>query len=453
VTNLRVEGVHFRLARGVDPERASPLLRRAVELLAEGGAENEKSGRRKELYRLALEGSESPDHLVKVNRYFGLDGWRGRLRGSKSSRELSCAEAVASRGIATPLPLAAGEARVRGRLRACYLVVPLVRGARDLRRVFAEPPRARERRALGAAFGSFARRIHDAGIYQDDFAPNNFLLGPAGAADLQMIDFERAALRRSNDRTARRFMLAKLDRELVGASLADRERFLHAYCSGDREASRRLWRELEGEAARLAERDLARLGRVTTRKGRRFAPFTAGPWSGFRRTEVPAGALREALERVGSAPSRRPSAGVFLRDGGDSWGVDAETGGPVEDARLWACGVLLARRGLGPVPLSLARRGSRALLLFGGPAPATLDALSGPAERRAAHPGLTLFLDRLLSLGSLRAPLAPELLSWDPARGRAALLWPGALHLGGRGTSDRHAESRRLAVSLLSLEG
>ena len=47
----------------------------------------------------------------------------------------------------------------------------------DLRRLWLEessPPR--ERHALVTAFGALSRQVHDAGVFQDDFAPNNFLV-------------------------------------------------------------------------------------------------------------------------------------------------------------------------------------------------------------------------------------------------------------------------------------
>ena len=81
---------------------------------------------------------------------------------------------------------------------------------------------------------------HEAGIDQDDLAPNNFLLTPDGG--LQMIDFERARLGSQVAADARARALAKLDRELAGASLADRGRFLRGYCRGERAEWRRLWR-------------------------------------------------------------------------------------------------------------------------------------------------------------------------------------------------------------------
>ena len=175
--------------------RAPRGRRRGARGIASGAAANQKRGRRKALYPLALGAGGATTHLLKVNRYGVRDGLRRRVVASKARRELALAEAVAERGIATPVPLAAGELRSGGRVRACYLVVPFVAGAVDLRRRFAEPLAPSERRAFASAFGRFARAVHAAGISQDDFQPNNFLVGPGGAGDLRLIDCERVTLR------------------------------------------------------------------------------------------------------------------------------------------------------------------------------------------------------------------------------------------------------------------
>ena len=182
--------------RGGSADALRAPLAASLEAVASGAARNRKRGRRKELYLLAPAPGAEPSHLLKVNHYEAGAGLRRRLFGSKARRELRLAERAAKRGIATPLPLAAGERREGKRVAACYLLVPFVAGARDLRHVLAERLAAGERRALARAFGAFVRRVHDAGIDQDDLQPNNFLLGPRGAEDLYLIDFERLTIRR-----------------------------------------------------------------------------------------------------------------------------------------------------------------------------------------------------------------------------------------------------------------
>ena len=287
--DIELGGVCWRLGRGADPEATSRLLQTALEALHSGAARNLKTGRRKQLYPLDLRGGGIPDHLLKVNDYEPAVGIRRMLRASK-------AEEVAERGIPTVVPLAAGEKRSGGRLRTCYLLIPVLEGVLDLRQLWlGEKLAPRERRALVTGFGALTRQIHDAGVFQDDFAPNNFLVRRGLRPELFMIDFERARFRTGNDETARRFMLAKIDRELAGAPVGDRMRFLWAYCDGDRAATRQWWHRVEDFAPKLARRDFARMTRKATRPGRRFRRLAHGGWQGYAQVGADDARLLEAL--------------------------------------------------------------------------------------------------------------------------------------------------------------
>jgi hypothetical protein len=444
-------GVRWWPAAGADPETVRRAARRALEALEAGRLRNLKAGRRKALYHLALLRPGEPDHLLKVTRYPALVGLRRRLLGSKSRRELRLAEAIARRGVATPVPLAAGERRARGRVLACYLLVPFVRGARDLRQVAAAGGLpAAARRELARGFGAFARRVHDAGVWQGDFQPNNFLLGPRGPADLLLIDYERVRLRRALPLRARAAMLAKLERELGAARLAERARFLHAYAGGDRADARRCWRAVAAEVRALAGRDAARLERLTAQAGRRFAPIGLAGWRGVRAASTDAGALGRALEALLAAAPRTQAQGFALAAGRSAFALRFETAARGSARRGFARALLLARRGgLAPTPVALLERRGEALLVFEGPLPEALDALDAEA-RRAAHPALIGLLLRLSALGALEAPSAR--LVARGAAGAPTLLAPPLLAPGGRGAPPDRRAARALASRLLGLD-
>jgi len=408
---LEVEGVHWWLGPGFTPGEAGPALARALEALAGGRARNLRTGRRKELYALALGSSGEPDHLLKVNLY------RRRLRGSKARHELRTAVALAGRGVATPLPVAAGERRRGGLLRACYLLVPLVPGAADLAaRWRGGVPAPAERRALACGFGALARRLHDAGLRQDDFAPNNFLVRPGDPPALLAIDFERARLgRRPASRRRRLAMLAKLERRVgTAASASDRLRFLHAY-AGDAAGARLWWRRLEAAAPARARRDLAHWLHRATRDGRRFTRVARPGWWGFARRDADLEALAGAAQRV-----LADAGGRGLREVPGAWCVVQGALRRRAAARLWARAQLLFDgRGLAPRPLALLADG-RATLLFLERDPA---AAPGSWEEPAAR----CLRARLRAIGELDAPLPAEALALAPGPGgrvRALLLDP-----------------------------
>lgn len=410
---------------GADRARVARLVERALAAVA-AGAEDTKDGRRKALYLLALEG-EDADFLLKVNRYDRAG--RPRLRAGKSRRELAIALALSARDIDVPLPLAAGEQRRRGRVSACYLLVPRIPGARDLAQLAAgtRAP-ARLRRARCAALGRLARHLHDAGLLQRDFAPNNFL-ATCGSERVLPIDFERASLRRRVSRSARGAMLARLERGCGRTSATLRLRFLQAYAGGDREGARAWWRALALEGARLARADHVRLRRTGVRAGRRFEPVTLGSWCGIVRRapgarDLVAADLPRAARDAEASVTALPAAWCVCAPGADA-------------ASTWASALLLWRRGLGPPPLAcLARGGALRLWLAREPGSRTLAARPGDARGAAAARAL---LARLASLGRC-ADVDPErvaLRTLSGGRLEARLLDPGRFAPRAAGTVGR----------------
>jgi hypothetical protein len=402
---LAAGGLRWWLGPGVAPERAKPALEAALAALA-AGAEDRKRGRRKSLYRLDLGGTGEPDHLLKVNRY------AGRRRRSKARHELAVAAALSARGLPAPVPLAAGERRRGGRLEACYLLVPILPGVRDLREDLARGPAPRERRALARALGDLARRLHDAGLHQDDFQPNNFLVRWRGdRPELFVIDFERARLRRRVPERLRRRALAKLEREAGRAPASRRLRFLHAYCGGDARAARRWWRGLQAEAAALARRDAAHLFRNATRPGRRFEAVRL---PGHRGVALP-GLDRDRLERAARRGSDASAAVVGAPDAAD-WSVRLDASGVRHARRALARALVLAARGLAPRPLAVLcgerdallvlERGERTIQAFEARPNAAREAAWRVLERRLDAYGLRI---RPLSEAEVAVePLAPS---------------------------------------------
>ena len=442
-------GIRWWPARGQDPDALRAVVAAALAALASGAAANQKRGRRKALYPLALGAGGATTHLLKVNRYGVRDGLRRRVVASKARRELALAEAVAERGIATPVPLAAGELRSGGRVRACYLVVPFVAGAVDLRRRFAEPLAPGERRAFASAFGRFARAVHAAGISQDDFQPNNFLVGPGGAGDLRLIDCERVTLRARVADDAVAWQLAKLERELPAASLADRARFVAAYAGAPgrtgRDARRALWRRVQTAQPELARHDAERIRRAIRSGGRRFAKLELAGWRGVGAEGVWRDAFAAELARALELP---PAPGA-LAGAGAAFALGLAPGVRAADERALAAAVLLARRGLAPPPCALLRRARGAVLVFAAPPTATLAVLSA-GELRALAPALVALLARLAALGRLAPPSAADVGRSAPGAPLAlALLATSRLAPDGRASDPSRAAARALARGVL----
>lgn len=431
---LDAGGVRWWPGPGVERARLAALAQRALAARAAGAA-NRKDDRRKASFLLALDGP-APDHLLKVAEYGALAPWR-RLRRSKARRELAIAAALAERGVAAPVAVAAGEERRGALLVRCFELVPWLPDAADLRRVRSERSRPPgERRRLAHALGALVRRMHDAGLDQEDLAPNNFLWRPGRDPELLAIDFERARLRARVAPAARVRSLAKLDRHCAGASLAERMRFVLGYTSGSRSEARGLWRAVERDAARLLRRDAARWTRTATRPGRRFEPFVveagAVTWRGWRRRDAAPTAIRERLETA-AAPAAGP---LWLRPLGPLREREA--------ARAFGMALALHQRGVLPEPVATLRGAGGACLLLSAPPDA--GALGAPTSP-AVGASLASLLDRLLAWGGLRADLRRD--AFAVSGGRVWLLDPLALDLRVAPLRDGRANAARLRAAAL----
>jgi Lipopolysaccharide kinase (Kdo/WaaP) family len=130
-----------------------------------------------------------------------------------------------------------------------------------------------ERRALLERFAGFARRLHDAGVDQDDFSPNNFLVRSDG--EFVLIDFERARLRRGPLGARAWTQLAKLHRRDFGVSRSQRLRFLRTYLGSSgasgRAERRAAWEKIWPEFRRIRARDARRAGEAAFKEGRHLA--------------------------------------------------------------------------------------------------------------------------------------------------------------------------------------
>ena len=246
----------------VDGER-TPLLDALIaapERVLEGprSVAREAAGR-KRLYRVEADGE--PALYVKLFRLPpGWARWRSLWRPSKARRERAVARRLAQRGLEVARPVAVAEER-RGGALVQSLAVSRDLGARDLRALL-EGLRERpaQRRELLLRFAAFARRLHDAGVDQDDFSPNNFLVRQDGA--FVLIDFERLRLRRAPLGARRWTQLAKLHRRDFGISRSDRLRFQRAYLGAPAESARAerraAWQRIWPEFRRIRRRDARR---------------------------------------------------------------------------------------------------------------------------------------------------------------------------------------------------
>jgi hypothetical protein len=226
---------------------------------------------RKRFYRVSG-GEGEPLLFVKV--FTVPAGWRRLrfwLRASKAQCERKVARAISERGFNVAAPVAVGEERRYGVLLRSFSIIPEWPG-RDLRALFEDPSTtAKQRREVLESFAEWARRLHDSGVDQDDFSPNNFLALRDGGFCL--IDFERCRFRHTLSAARRWRQLAKLHRERLGVSRTDRLRFLRSYLGegAGRRERRRAAECIRRAFLRVRRHDAHRAARGALRAGRHVA--------------------------------------------------------------------------------------------------------------------------------------------------------------------------------------
>ncbi|HPD17962.1 MAG TPA: lipopolysaccharide kinase InaA family protein [Planctomycetota bacterium] len=201
---------------------------------------------------------------VKEYRRSGpLDLLKELLRGSRARRAWRGAALLARKGVSAPEALAAFRHGT-----SAFLVTRYVEGAVPLNRLIAErfagalsADQLQAKRRLLRQLAAWLRRVHDLGIYHDDWSAKNFLAAeqPDGWV-FYLLDFESLSARKPLTRRRRAKNLAQLADLPHGVTRADKMRFLVAYAAGDRTRTRGRF-----------PREILRLGRqrVAARQRRR----------------------------------------------------------------------------------------------------------------------------------------------------------------------------------------
>jgi len=222
---------------------------------------------RKRFYRLEAGDGESALFVKIFTVPAGPARWRSALRPSKARREAQIARQVGERGFAVAVPVAVGEQRRWGLLSRSFSVIREC-PARDLRAILEDPETPRLRRVeLLESFAQLNRRLHDAGVDQDDTSPNNFLVDDG--LHWTLVDFERCRL--GAPLGERRWtLLAKLHRHGLGVSLTERLRFLRSYLGepGTRAQRREAVQKIISAFLEVRRRDARRAARGAFQEGR-----------------------------------------------------------------------------------------------------------------------------------------------------------------------------------------
>jgi tRNA A-37 threonylcarbamoyl transferase component Bud32 len=220
-------------AKGVTWEELSALIA-AHEVALSSGEGVLKDGRRTAVTRLSY---GDVWLCVKEYRPMGLlDRIKDRLRGSRAGRAWRGAINLSAHGIATPEIVGLVE-----RDEKSYLVTSFINGATPLdlllRKRFSGAVGQAEvahKRTMVRQLGKWLRRVHDLGVYHDDWSTKNILVTQHGQEWIfHFVDMESVSSRKRLTYRRRVKNLGQLSKAPSGITRTDRMRFLFAYAGDD----------------------------------------------------------------------------------------------------------------------------------------------------------------------------------------------------------------------------
>lgn len=247
---LRVEE-----SKGLSQEKLSALVAAhdAALSLGEGVL---KDGRRTAVTRVRLGDGWL---CVKEYRPLGLlDRIKDWLRGSRARCAWWGANNLSANGIATPEIVALIERNGKS-----YLVMSFINGATPLNLLL----RKRFSAALGQAevahkqtmvrqLGRWLRRVHDLGVYHDDWSTKNILVTQRGQEwTFHFVDMESVSSRKRLTYRRRVKNLGQLSDAPFGITRTDRMRFLLAYAGDDATLTRGIFPRDVLDAARRRDEE------------------------------------------------------------------------------------------------------------------------------------------------------------------------------------------------------
>ena len=248
------------------------------------------------------------------------------FRPSKAFHEFQTAISISGKDIPTPAPLLVAELISYGRVSESLLITQFIADAYELkdflmnRQGEVTPAQLmRKRRETVEAFGRLTAKIFNAGIYQDDYALNNFILKQGGVGtEIYFIDFERVEIKDRLSEQEKTKLLTKLNRVGCEVTIKDRLRFLRSYLKEDTGANKDLKqyaRELQRTTLAMLKRDLQR-GRLTSvYTAETYKKFKTKGYRGICQKSYKA---EDLLNQVRNIPHHENQAIISLNCGAES---------------------------------------------------------------------------------------------------------------------------------------
>ncbi len=250
-----------------------------------------KESKSKILLRCPIASSHSQQFcLIKIYLYPGLlQSGKYIFRRSKGKKEIELAREISRRGIPTVMPEKFQDIKKWGILKKSIIVTAQLPDSLNLEELLInrQLPDRRLKKKIIEEYGQLARLIHDQGVYQEDFDPNNILYQKkqSGSFQLYFLDFERIRIVKKLPFAQRIHLLAKLNRMGRRLPKTDQMRFLKAYLGSQttKEDRKRWIHEIRREEENIFLKDQRRAWKQCTKSNSRIGFIKYRSWRGYYR--------------------------------------------------------------------------------------------------------------------------------------------------------------------------
>lgn len=240
-------------------------------------------------------------YLVKIYKYPHLfQKIKYLFKQTRAFNEFKTTYIAAMKGIPVEIPVAYGEQK--GFLsNKSYLVIRKIKHSSTLREFFRSATSLKERMDVLRKFGKLAKDAHRAGIKQDDFSLDNFLIHSNDSSEkkLTLIDFERVSIQPTilSERHCV-WYLAKLNRAKQYFTNTERLRFLLSYTDGNFNYCKRLARQIEMVTIHIQIKDAKKFRKQCVNENRKFSIFKNNKFYGYYRKNYHIEALIKLLDTI-----------------------------------------------------------------------------------------------------------------------------------------------------------
>ncbi len=242
------------------------------------------------------QGGRNETYLVKIYNYPHLfQRIKQCFKHTRGFHEFNTTYLAAMRGVPVEVPVACGERKYLF-TKESYLIIRKIKHSQSIREYFRSNTPLKERRNVLREFGRLAKNIHKAGVQQDAFSLDNFLVyDENGSKRIILIDFEMVSVHtKSLPEKLCFWYLAKLNREKGSFTNTERIRFLQSYIGSDFGRCKTIARRIEFMTVQIQKKNAKKSSKLCVRENKKFGVFKSAQFCGFYRRNY----AREILEKA-----------------------------------------------------------------------------------------------------------------------------------------------------------